>query len=153
MREAIAGVLCRCTGYVKPVEAVLRAAAMLRGESVPPVANPPTVNTFDSFFEPPDSEFDLPRPLRGGGRGEGVETRTQTRPTMMVVAPPQTKVVNKPEPKVDAVKLAKGRAVFTDDMELPGMLYGALLTSPLAHARIRDIDTRPPSACPACMPC
>jgi putative selenate reductase molybdopterin-binding subunit len=59
----------------------------------------------------------------------------------MVVAPPQTKVVNKPEVKVDAVKLAKGRAVFTDDMELPGMLYAALLTSPHAHARIRDIDT------------
>ena len=27
VREAIAGVLCRCTGYTKPVEAVLRAAA------------------------------------------------------------------------------------------------------------------------------
>ena len=26
VREALAGVLCRCTGYVKPVEAVLRAA-------------------------------------------------------------------------------------------------------------------------------
>ena len=59
----------------------------------------------------------------------------------MVVAPPQTKVVNKSEAKVDAVKLAKGRPVFTDDMELPGMLYAALLTSPYAHARIRDIDT------------
>src|SRR5512143_2838389 len=27
VREAIAGVLCRCTGYVKPVQAVLKAAA------------------------------------------------------------------------------------------------------------------------------
>lgn len=26
VREALSGVLCRCTGYVKPVEAVLRAA-------------------------------------------------------------------------------------------------------------------------------
>ena len=32
VREAIAGVLCRCTGYVRPVEAILRAAAVLRGE-------------------------------------------------------------------------------------------------------------------------
>ena len=32
VREALAGVLCRCTGYVKPVEAVLQAAAVLRGE-------------------------------------------------------------------------------------------------------------------------
>jgi putative selenate reductase molybdopterin-binding subunit len=27
VRDALAGCLCRCTGYLKPVEAVLRAAA------------------------------------------------------------------------------------------------------------------------------
>ena len=32
VREALAGVLCRCTGYVKPVEAVLRAARTGGGE-------------------------------------------------------------------------------------------------------------------------
>src|SRR5512142_3183058 len=32
VREAIAGVLCRCTGYVKPVQAVLKAAAVMRGD-------------------------------------------------------------------------------------------------------------------------
>ena len=40
MREALSGVLCRCTGYVKPVQAVLRAAAVLRGEKVPPIDEP-----------------------------------------------------------------------------------------------------------------
>lgn len=34
VREAISGVLCRCTGYHKPVQAILRAAAVMRGESV-----------------------------------------------------------------------------------------------------------------------
>ena len=34
IREAIAGVLCRCTGYLKPVQAILRAAAVMRGEVV-----------------------------------------------------------------------------------------------------------------------
>ena len=34
VRDAIAGVLCRCTGYLKPVQAVLRAAAELRGEVI-----------------------------------------------------------------------------------------------------------------------
>ena len=142
VREAIAGVLCRCTGYIRPVEAIQRAAAMLRGEAVPPVANPPTVNTFDRFFEPDAASQDAgPEPAGGGAVDTATDVRTHTKTPVMVVAPPQTKVVNKPEVKVDAVKLAKGRAVFTDDMELPGMLYGALLTSPHAHARILDIDT------------
>lgn len=142
VREAIAGVLCRCTGYVRPVEAILRAAAMLRGESVPPVANPPTVNTLDRFFEPDAMPVDDgPEPAGHGGTDTDTDVRTRTQTPVLVVAPPQTKVVNKPEIKVDAVKLAKGRAVFTDDMELPGMLYAALLTSPHAHARIRAIDT------------
>ena len=37
VREALSGVLCRCTGYIKPVQAVLRAAALLRGEQVEPL--------------------------------------------------------------------------------------------------------------------
>jgi aerobic-type carbon monoxide dehydrogenase small subunit (CoxS/CutS family) len=32
IREAISGNLCRCTGYVKQVEAIQRAAARMRGE-------------------------------------------------------------------------------------------------------------------------
>ncbi len=32
VRKAIAGVLCRCTGYTKPVQAILQAAAVMRGE-------------------------------------------------------------------------------------------------------------------------
>src|SRR5512134_1806129 len=33
VRDAIAGVLCRCTGYLKPVQAVLKAAAAMRGDT------------------------------------------------------------------------------------------------------------------------
>lgn len=32
VREALSGILCRCTGYQKPVEAVLRAASQMRKE-------------------------------------------------------------------------------------------------------------------------
>lgn len=31
VREAVAGNICRCTGYVKPVQAILKAAQDMRG--------------------------------------------------------------------------------------------------------------------------
>ena len=42
--------------------------------------------------------------------------------------------------KEDAALLA-GRATFTDDIRLPGMLHLAVLRSPHAHAGITAIDT------------
>ncbi|HEX7169534.1 MAG TPA: xanthine dehydrogenase family protein molybdopterin-binding subunit, partial [Rubrobacter sp.] len=42
--------------------------------------------------------------------------------------------------KEDAALLA-GRATFTDDIRLPGMLHMAVLRSPHAHARITAMDT------------
>lgn len=37
-------------------------------------------------------------------------------------------------------RLITGKGRFTDDIQLPGMLYAAILRSPHAHARIRKID-------------
>lgn len=54
----------------------------------------------------------------------------------------ELKYVGRDVRKVDAVKLATGRALFTDDVELRGMLHARLLYSPHAHARILNIDTR-----------
>ncbi|MGO9254787.1 MAG: xanthine dehydrogenase family protein molybdopterin-binding subunit [Bryobacteraceae bacterium] len=51
-------------------------------------------------------------------------------------------VVGKNLRKVDGVKLVTGRPAFTDDIQLPGMLYGKILPSPHAHARIKRIDAR-----------
>jgi aerobic carbon-monoxide dehydrogenase large subunit len=42
--------------------------------------------------------------------------------------------------KEDA-RFIRGLGTFTDDVQLPGMLHGAVLRSPLAHARIVSIDT------------
>jgi len=49
-------------------------------------------------------------------------------------------VVGKREPMLDAWEKATGRARFTDDLSLPGMLYGKILRSPLAHAKVLHVD-------------
>ena len=145
VREALAGVLCRCTGYLKPVEAVLRAAAQLRGEDVSAYQ----VHVIDALES---DEWPTSGDAEDGAGGDGsdgdADTQTRTKTVPVKLAPPETVVVNKSEPKVDALKLVKGRAVFADDMELPGMLYGGLLTSPHAHARIKQIDTSKARALP-----
>lgn len=43
--------------------------------------------------------------------------------------------------KVDAKYQATGKAQFLADIKLPKMLYGKILRSPHAHARIKSIDT------------
>ena len=37
-------------------------------------------------------------------------------------------------------RLITGGATYTDDVQLPGMLYAAMLRSPHAHAKINSID-------------
>ena len=156
VRDAISGNLCRCTGYVKPVQAVLRAAAIMRGETVEPISRPDSHENFrpwDPGRTPlehaehgaagPDKEDNSSsrgagKDAAGGGTATLVETRVST----------ELSVVGKAERKVDAVKLATGKPAFVDDIELRGMLHARLLTSPHAHAIIRDIDASQARALP-----
>ncbi len=50
------------------------------------------------------------------------------------------KTVGHPTPRIDALERVTGRAQYTGDVKLPGMLYARVLRSPHAHARIRSID-------------
>lgn len=50
-------------------------------------------------------------------------------------------IVGKGLPRVDGPEKATGKALFTVDVQLPGMLHGKLLRSPYPHARIISIDT------------
>jgi putative selenate reductase molybdopterin-binding subunit len=141
-REAISGVLCRCTGYKKPVQAILRAAAILRGEQVEPIDGIPGEGPI-----PAPSEWlpDEGGPPAGGGPASPVEQNITTRQRVMprIQVTPETETwssVGKPEPKVDAIKLVQGKPAFTADFELRGMLVAKVLHSPLAHARIKRID-------------
>ena len=48
--------------------------------------------------------------------------------------------IGKETPRKDARDIVTGRAKFIDDIKLPGMLYGKILRSPHAHARITRMD-------------
>ena len=131
VREAISGVLCRCTGYLKPVQAVLKAAAVMRGDE--PV-NWDSVNwDLGSWSDQPSG--DQPSNIPSD------QISVMTRPKVVVTAQTQTyQTVGKPEKKVDAIKLVQGKPAFTADIELRGMLYARVLRSPHAHAHIKKID-------------
>jgi putative selenate reductase molybdopterin-binding subunit len=130
VREAISGVLCRCTGYLKPVQAVMKAAAVLRGEE---------------YGDGESVQWDL------GNWGNRPESPTLpsdqfsnvlTKPKVVVTPETQKwQTVGKPEKKVDAIKLVQGKPAFTADMDIRGMLYAKVLRSPHAHAKIKRIDT------------
>ena len=46
-------------------------------------------------------------------------------------------------PKMDSTEIVTGRAVYADDIQLPGMLHARILRSPHAHAHLLGIDTKP----------
>ena len=152
VRDALSGVLCRCTGYAKPVQAVLRAAALLRGESVEPVGTPPGEKAIPAPEEWLRGEVagEALEPLAPAG-GPPVQTAPRTPVMPRIQVTPQSEQwnsVGKPEPKVDAVKLVQGKPAFAADIEMRGMLTARVLHSPHAHARIRRIDASRARALP-----
>ena len=134
IRDALSGILDRETGYVKVVEAVRRAAAARRGEKPPPM-------------EP----LAVGRLTGPGAAGADTATNEPSAAVPRVVPAPGTAatvVVGRPEHKVDALRLVKGNAAFTDDVEIRGMLHAKVLRSPHAHARIEAIDDSEACAMP-----
>ena len=124
VRDAFSGILDRETGYLRPVHAVMRAAAAMRGE---------TPESVDVVFLDPLTDKDRS------------EAPTRDFPAIAPrVVPsadvPETRIVGKAETKVDAIKLVKGNPAFTDDVSLSGTLIAKVLYSPHANAKIVAID-------------
>ncbi|MFF4591592.1 aerobic carbon-monoxide dehydrogenase large subunit [Amycolatopsis sp. NPDC001319] len=51
-------------------------------------------------------------------------------------------------PRKEDARFVRGRGTFVDDLVLPGMLHGAILRSPHAHARLVSVDTSAAEAHP-----
>ncbi|MFN2176031.1 MAG: molybdopterin-dependent oxidoreductase [Anaerolineales bacterium] len=146
IREALSGVLCRCTGYLKPVQAVQIAAARMRGEQIGPIMFPGKSDFDNLIYEKPFEHINPEDETPGGDINltgySTVNTRTQVLPRMHVVSEVGEKTsVGKPEVKVDALKLVQGKPAFTADIHRRNMLYAKVLHSPHAHALIKSIDT------------
>ena len=56
--------------------------------------------------------------------------------------------IGQPVPRFEDPRLIKGGGRYVGDMTFPGMVFGAVLRSPHAHARIRSIDTAKAKAAP-----
>src|SRR4051794_18187508 len=58
------------------------------------------------------------------------------------------RTVGQATPRVDGRERVSGTARYTYDVQLPGMIYAAVLRSPHPHARITRIDTGAAQALP-----
>lgn len=121
VREALSGVLCRCTGYIKPVLAVMQAAKNLWHVPDGTINNDFVIASDAKQSSDNDSNSSLPQMVYA----DTEETFTR---------------IGKPDVKVDAIKLAQGKSAFTADVDIKEMLVAKILHSPYAHARISNID-------------
>jgi xanthine dehydrogenase molybdenum-binding subunit len=53
---------------------------------------------------------------------------------------PAFKVLGRDTPRQDGVAKVTGREIFASDVTLPNMLYGRILKSPYAHAKVKSMD-------------
>jgi 4-hydroxybenzoyl-CoA reductase alpha subunit len=104
IKEALAGNLCRCTGYAGILRAVQRCKSRV-----------------GIAHQSADQD--------GGQR-------------------PSYNSVGVSIPRVDAADKVTGRAQYTADIHLPNMIHGKILGSPIAHGRIKRVDTSRAKALP-----
>ena len=50
------------------------------------------------------------------------------------------KEVGQPRKRKEDARLITGKTTWTDNMSLPGMLHLAIVRSPVAHAKITNVD-------------
>lgn len=93
---------------------------------------------------PPNPGPSRQQALPYGIVGEGLKEVTRRVPLDEPPPLPENaklKSIGKPVSRLDGVEKVTGRARYTFDVRLPGMLWARRVVSPLPHARIKSIDT------------
>ena len=130
MKQAVSGHLCRCGTYPNIFKATLAAAARVRRND--------------------RGQRDEQHRLRASDTSATASSATSIKPSRARCrtmnrrrCPPndQLAVIGKRMPRVDALQKVTGQAKYTFDVQLDGMLYGCTVSSTVAHARIKSIDT------------
>ncbi|HEY7643365.1 MAG TPA: xanthine dehydrogenase family protein molybdopterin-binding subunit [Steroidobacteraceae bacterium] len=91
------------------------------------------------------------RTILTGIVGDALQSATRSIPAgEPPELPPNSelRVIGKRVNRVDAVPKVTGQARYTFDVQLPGMLYGRIVSSTVPHARIKSIDTSAAQAHP-----
>ncbi len=70
-----------------------------------------------------------------------MSTEVASDKTQTTENPVRYKVIGTRPVRHDGADKVTGKAIYTDDMQLPNMAFGAFVRSPHAHARIVSIDT------------
>ncbi len=81
------------------------------------------------------------RPGEGGGRMNAVTETSEARAEKL-------QGIGCKRKRVEDVRFTQGKGNYVDDINLPGMLFGDLVRSPYAHARVKSIDTSKALAVP-----
>ncbi len=125
IKDGLAGNLCRCTGYSGIMRAVSRCE------------NYKTNGTCAKNGTWAKKNHALP------DKQNGQNSQGDYRPSSK-----EGSSVGVSIPRVDAADKATGRAIYTDDITLPNMVYGKILGSTIAHGRVIRIDTSKAEALP-----
>jgi len=113
VRKALAGHLCRCTGYQRIVDSVLTAAGAWESGVLPPDGGPRRADLFGAVR---GMSRRSPSPARGVGASDA---------------------------RYRGDEHTLGDKPYVADMRREGMLHGAVVLSPHPRARVAEIDVGP----------
>jgi len=72
-------------------------------------------------------------------KGKRIERRLEQKPQVKTVS--ELKIIGKPHNRIDAVEKVTGKAKYTGDIRVAGMVYAKVLRPPAHGAKLKRLDT------------